>query len=436
MNNAFKYVIVTLSTLVAGLLLAGAVAGQNKSTNSSDPYRHLHVYTEVFAKIKSDYVEEPDVKSVTLGAINGLLVSVDPFASYLNADQLKQYEKSKSARGGVGLVLSRKYGYEIGIVDAIPGSPADQAGLSTGDMIEAINGVSTRDMPLAFADVMLHGEVGTDVELTVLRLRKPEPTKVKLTRAVVVPPQVSSKMLDSATGYVAVQDLSAGATRGVAGAIRNLQTKGMTKLVLDLRHSVVSEPEEGFELANLFLEKGIAGSLSGQKVPKKIFEMDPTKTLFKGDLVVLTNRGTAGAAEIAATALLENKRAKVVGERTYGDAAVRRPVPTEDGGAVILAVAKYFSPSGKAIQDNPVTPTIQVTEGAEATEDDEEAPEAATPATPAPKSQEDVILKKAIEVLSGGATEQAGDQTTGSTRRERPPGDILTPLGTPKPNQP
>jgi carboxyl-terminal processing protease len=435
MNSAFKYVVVTLSTILVGLLLMGAVMGQNQSTASGDPYRHIHVYTEVFAKIKSEYVEEPDVKNVTLGAINGLLVSVDPFASYLNADQYKQYQSAKSAKGGVGLVLSRKYGYEIGVVDAIPGSPADKAGLSTGDIIEMINGVSTRDMPLAYAEVMLHGEPGTNVEVTVLRLRKPEPTKISLTRAVVVPPQVSAKLLDNGVGLVAVQDLSAGMSKDVAGAVKSLQQKGMKKLVLDLRHSVISAPEEGFELANLFLDKGMAGSLSGQKVAKKIFEMDPTKRIFDGELVVLTNRGTTGAAEIAASALLENKRAKVVGERTYGDASVRRPVPTEDGGAVILAVAKFFTPAGKAIQENPVSPTVAVAdaEGELVAEEEEEATPAKPQApTPAPaKPSEDLILKKALEVLNGGAAVQA-ENKAGATAGE---GAAVGPLGVPRPNK-
>lgn len=431
MNSAFKYVVVVLSTILVGMLLVGAVVGQNASTTSSDPYRHIHVYTEVFAKIKSEYVEEPDVKNVTLGAINGLLVSVDPFASYLNADQYKQYQSAKSAKGGVGLVLSRKYGYEIGIVDAIPGSPADKAGLSTGDIIEMINGVSTRDMPLAYADVMLHGEPGTNVELTVLRLRKPEPAKVTLTRAVVNPPALSAKMLEGGVGYLAVQDLSPGRSREVAAAVKDLQQKGMKKLVLDLRHSVVSAPEEGFELANLFLEKGLAGSLSGQKVPKKIFEMDPTKRVFDGDLVVLTNRGTTGAAEIAAAALLENKRAKVIGERTYGDASLRKPVPTEDGGAVILAVAKYYTPAGKAIQENPVTPTVAVADSdGDIPDEDEDAPAQKPETPPAPaKPSEDLILKKAIEVLSGGGAVQAEN-------KERPAAEAspaLGPLGIPRP---
>ena len=140
MSKRFKLAVVSVSTVLVTLLLLGTVMGHSADTaNPTDPYRHINVFTEVYSRIKGEYVEEPDMKNVTLGAINGLLVSLDPFASYLNADQFKQYQKAKeSPKPNVGLVLSRKYGYEISIVDAIPGSPSDKAGLSTGDVIEAI----------------------------------------------------------------------------------------------------------------------------------------------------------------------------------------------------------------------------------------------------------------------------------------------------------
>jgi carboxyl-terminal processing protease len=401
MNNRFKYSVVSISAVLVALLLVGAMLGQSPETSPADPYKHINVFTEVFAKIKGDYVEEPDMKNVTLGAINGLLVSMDPFASYLNAEQYKQYLKTKeNPKAGVGLVMSRKYGYEIGVVDAVPGSPADKAGLSTGDIIEAINGISTRDMPLAYAEVLLHGEPGSTVELTILRLRKPEPVKISLTRSVIAAPPLESKMLDPETGYIAVEDLSAGKSQAVAAAVKALEKQGMKQLVLDLRHAALTNPAEGVELASLFLEKGSIGSLSGQKVPKKTFQADPAKVVFTGPLVVLTNRGTTGAAEIAAAALQDNKRAQVVGEKTYGDAALRNPIQTEDGGAVLLAVAKYYSPSGKAIQDNSVVPGVAVTdvEPDALEEDDSEQPKKeAAPAKP----QEDLILKKGIEVLKG-----------------------------------
>src|SRR4030081_3080018 len=145
MNRRFQFAVVASSAVIVALLLFGATG---RSASPDTPYTNLGVYSEVLSRIKADYVEEPDMKAVTLGAINGMLESIDPYASYLNADQYKQYLKAKeSKKGDVGLVIAKKYGY-VGIVDVDPGSPAAKATLSTGDVLEAINGVSTRDMPL------------------------------------------------------------------------------------------------------------------------------------------------------------------------------------------------------------------------------------------------------------------------------------------------
>src|SRR5271154_5933909 len=183
MNTRFKFVVVSTSSCLVVMLLLGAMRG--RSASPEDTYRHLAVYTEVLSRIKSDYVEEPDMKSVTLGAVNGLLESIDPYASYLNADQYKQWLKSKDQhKAGVGLVLSKKFGY-VGVVDAIPGSPAPKGVLTTTVVPEPITGVAPRDMPLAFAEILLDGDPGSTVEVGVLRFRKPEPQKITLTRAVI-----------------------------------------------------------------------------------------------------------------------------------------------------------------------------------------------------------------------------------------------------------
>src|SRR5271169_2619745 len=159
MNRRFQFAVVASSTCLVLLLLFGAVHGRSASPDT--PYSNLGVYSEVLARIKADYVEEPDMKAVTLGAINGMLESIDPYASYLNADQYKQYLKAKdSKKADVGLVLSKRFGY-MGVVDALPGSPAGKAGLGTGDVIETISNVSTRDMPLAFAELLLQGDAGS-----------------------------------------------------------------------------------------------------------------------------------------------------------------------------------------------------------------------------------------------------------------------------------
>src|ERR1700688_498031 len=231
MSSRIKLFVASSSTCLVFVLLFGAMRG--KSASPEDTYRHLAVYTEVLSRIKSDYVEEPDMKSVTLGAVNGLLESIDPYASYLNADQYKQWLKSKDQhKAGVGLILSKKFGY-VGIVDAIPGSPAAKAGLSTTDVIETINGVATRDMPLAFAEILLEGNAGSTVELGVLRFRKPEPQKWTLTRAMVTDPPVTAKIVPDEVGLIQVPSLT-GNVAAIATKVEDLQKQGAKRLVLDL----------------------------------------------------------------------------------------------------------------------------------------------------------------------------------------------------------
>jgi carboxyl-terminal processing protease len=427
MNSRLKFWVVSSSTCLVLLLLLGAVRG--RSANPEDTYRHLAVYTEVLQHIKADYVEEPDMKGVTVGALNGMLESIDPYASYLNADQYKQYTKSKDQRkADIGLVLSKKFGY-IGIVDAIPGSPAAKAGLGTTDVIETINGVATRDMPLAFAEILLRGDPGTNVELGVLRYRNPEPTKLTIARAPIKYPMVLSKMLPEQVGLLQVQSLEGNNVKDVSAKVQELQKQGAQRLILDERHCATGSPEQGIALANLFLDKGLITYTQGQKVQREDFKANPAEDVTHLPMVVITNRGTADGCEIASAALLDNKRAEVVGDRTYGDASIRKPITMDDGSAVILSVAKYYSPNGKAIQDTGVTPSVPVLE-VEATPDTDEEnnPQVETQ----PKPTEDNLLKKAIEVVTKGRKDTA--QST--TEKDSTPRTPDTPLHVPPPQHP
>ena len=402
MNSRIKYLVVTASACVMVLLVLGGVVGRSASTDR--PYPQLGVYTEVLHRIKSEYVEEPDMKSVTLGALNGLLESIDPFASYLNADQYKDYLKNKDiSKASVGLVLSKKFGY-VGVVGTVPGSPAAKAGLVTNDMLETINGVATRDMPLAYATLLLEGEPGSTVELTVVRVRRPEPQKIKLARANGIYPAVTGKLMPDQVGYIQPETLAPGKVKEVAAAVESLEKQGARKLILDLRNCSVGSPQEGIALANLFLAKGEITYLQGQKVPRQDFEAEAGKSITKLPMVVITNRGTADGAEIAAGALMDDKRAELVGERTYGDASLRKAINMEDGGAIILSVAKYYSPSGKAIQDVGVTPETVMAEPETQVELDENLEPLPDTAEQPEKKQEDPLLKKAIEILAGQKT--------------------------------
>jgi len=427
MTSRIKLFVASTSTCLVFVLLFGAMRG--KSAAPEDTYRHLAVYTEVLSRIKSDYVEEPDMKSVTLGAVNGLLESIDPYASYLNADQYKQWMKSKDQhKAGVGLVLSKKFGY-VGVVDAIPGSPAAKAGLTTTDVLETINGVATRYMPLAFAEILLDGDPGTTVEVGVLRFRKPEPQKITLTRAAIEYPAVTDKMMPDQVGLISVPSLEGHNLKDVAAKVQELEKQGAKKLVLDLRHCATGGPEDGTKLANMFLDKGLITYIEGQKVQRQDINAQPAADITHLPLVVMVNRGTADGAEVAAAALLDDKRAEVVGERTYGDAAVRKAVSMDDGSAVILSVAKYYSPSGKAIQDTGVTPSVPMIETDSVTVDDDGNP---ITNEPEQKPNDDVVLKKAIEVVTKGKSDIA---SIPPADRGKNANETAMPPESPKPEQ-
>jgi carboxyl-terminal processing protease len=399
MSSRLKYLVVSSSTFLTLMLLVGW--GLSKGASQDDTFKHIGVFSDVVGHIKSEYVEEPDMKSVTLGALNGLLEAIDPFASYLNADQYREYVKSAGARrADVGLILSKKSGY-VGVVGVVPGSPAAKAGLSTFDMIESIKGVNTRDMPLAYASMLLQGENGSTIDLSVVRVRRPEPTPVKLTRTNLTLPPVESKMLADQVGYINVDAISPVHVKEVAGAVQKLEKEGAKKLILDVRGCAMGSPEDGIALANLFVNKGRITYVQGQRVPRQNFDADASKAVTALPLAVLVSRGTANAAEILAAAVQDNKRGKVVGERTYGDAAQRKAITMDDGGAIILSVAKYYSPDGKAIQDTGVVPATTATEAETQVEyDDNGEPLAQSePAQPKKTTEEDAVVKKALEVL-------------------------------------
>jgi carboxyl-terminal processing protease len=401
MSSRIKYLVVSSSSCLTLLLLIGSVMSKGASTD--DHYKYVGVFMDVVAKIKGDYVEEPDMKSVTLGALNGMLEAIDPFASYLNAEQYKDYLKNKDVkRADLGLILSKKSGY-VGVVGVVPNSPAAKAGLSTLDMIESIKGIATRDMPLAYASMLMQGDAGSTVELSVWRTRRPEPQTVKLTRAMLTLPPVDSKMLADQVGYIHIDALNAENVKEVAAAVQSLEKQGARKLLVDVRDCALGGPEEGIALANLFVKQGRIAYMQGQRVPRQNFDADSSKAITSLPMVVLTNRGTAGAAEILAVAVKDNKRGDVVGERTYGDAAQRKAIGMDDGGAIILSVAKYYGADGKAIQDTGVLPGTVVQEAdAQVDYDDNGEPilDNADQQQKQKKLEDDPVVKKGLEILA------------------------------------
>jgi carboxyl-terminal processing protease len=248
---------------------------------------------------------------------------------------------------------------------------------------------------------VLAGAPGSTITVSVVRPRRAEPQKMVITRDVVSIPPVADKMLADNVGYIKVDAFPEGKSQEIATKLRGLQKQGAKKLVLDLRNASSGDEAEGIATANLFLDHGTITYLQGQKYPRQAFNADPAKDVTKLPVAVLVNRGTAGPAEIVASAILENARGDVVGDKTFGDGSVQKLIDMPDGAALILSVAKYYSPGGKAIQDSAITPNVVVADSDDdAGLPDEDQPQAnPDDQTQKPKNQQDEQLNKAIEVL-------------------------------------
>jgi carboxyl-terminal processing protease len=399
MSMKTKAAIVVSSTAVLLFMVVGGLDGVRASSNDGS-YRQLQVYSEVLSRVRSEYVEEPNIPLVTDGALHGLLESLDANSSYLTPAEFKEYKSGKTeAKGEIGAAVSKRFGYAA-IISVIPGGPADKAGIQASDIIEAIEGKSTRELSLAEVHNMLQGAPGSNVNLALVRARRAEPQKIVVTRDIVTVPPVTEKMVDDGIGYVQVDAFNKGKAQEVATRVRSLQKSGAKKLILDLRNCAEGEEPEGISVANLFLNHGTITYLQGQKYPREAFNADAAKAITSLPLVVLVNKGTAGAAEIVAAAVLENARGDVVGDKTFGDGSVQKVIPLPDGSALILSIAKYYTPKGKAIQDSAVTPNIVVADSedeAALPDDDENAapPDVEKKQPP----QQDEQLHKAIQVL-------------------------------------
>ena len=364
-SRTFQRIVFGLAATVFAALGLGFVLGQvgflgvHAGGEEDGAYRQMHVYAEVLKRIQSDYVTPPNIDNVTAGALHGLLESLDADSSYLSASEYKIYkERPDSGVAQIGVTVSKRFGYAT-IVSVEPGSPAEREHLADGDVIESIGDQSTRELSLAVIRLMLEGKAGAPVSISVVRPRKPDPDKLTLTRTITPPPALNEQQYDSSTIlYLKPGILSQARVDEVAAKIKSAG-KGH-KVVLDLRDCSEGDAASGLRLANFFISQGTLATLEGQKFTTQTFAADGSKFLTSAPLAVLVNRGTYGPAELTADAIEGAKRGDVVGERTFGEGSVQKTIELPDGGALMLTVAKYEGPDGKKIQDDAVTPTVQV----------------------------------------------------------------------------
>src|SRR6476659_683886 len=399
MSMKAKAAILVSSFAVLLFMVVGGLGGVRASSNDG-AYRQLQVYSEVLSLVNSEYVEDPNIPKVTDGALHGLLEALDSNSSYLSPREYDDYKSKKSdAKADIGAAISKRFGYAA-VISVVAGGSANKAGIQGSDIFEAIEGHSTREMSLAGIRALLSGQPGSPVTVSVVRARRAEPQKLTVTRDVVAIPTATEKLMEDGVGYIKVDTLTKGKSAEIANRIKSLQKQGAKKFVLDLRNNGEGDESEGIATANLFLNHGTITYLQGQKYPREAFTADPAKAITTLPVAVLVNRGTAGPAEVVAAAILENARGDVVGDKTFGDGSVQKLIDLPDGSALILSVAKYYSPSGKAIQDVAITPNVLIAD----TDDDATLPDEEENAAPADVQKKatpehDEQLDKAVEVL-------------------------------------
>ncbi|HTQ87462.1 MAG TPA: S41 family peptidase [Candidatus Solibacter sp.] len=401
MSSIIKKIVVALSIVVLFFVAAGNLRGHSSDDKA---FRALAVYSEVLDRIQREYVDEPNLHQVTAGALHGLFDSLDPQSSYLSPLEYADYkEKSASApKAESGLALTKRFGY-VSVISTLPDSPAQKAGLQLGDVLEKIAGFTTGQMGIEQAQLLLSGDPGTTVKLSVIRRGKTEPQEMEITLAKLAAPKLAEDRLEGDIAYVRVAEFRAGETKQIRDELAQLQRQGAHKLILDLRNCAVGDDAEGISTAQLFLSSGTVTTLKGQTVSPVVSSADPAKVVWTQPMTVLIDTSTAGAAEIVASAIADNHRGETIGIRTYGTASQQKLIQLEDGSAIILTLANYYTPGGKEIPVDGVTPTREVRPSIEDIT-------SADQILPAPSSSpSDPDIKKAVEILqdSGAARKAA-----------------------------
>jgi carboxyl-terminal processing protease len=385
MSPKSRLAVAFVSTALIAYVAVGAFLGKALGDTS---YGQLAIFNEVVRLVLDAYVEPVNLDRAMAGARLGLADALDGDSSYLDAEQYKLLQQPASGDADVGLLLTRRFAFLM-VVAARPGSPAAKGGLQPGDLVKAIDERHTRPMAALVAERLLRGAPGSQVKLSVLR-GGAEPFEVTLVRERLKPAGVEGRMLDATTGYVRVPEFAPGTAADVRAQLETLQRGGAAQMLLDLRDAAFGAPEDGVGVAELFLAGGPVAKLVGRRQDEKLLQADAARSAWRGPLAVLVTNGTAGPGEVVAAALLDAGRAKLVGEHTFGRAAVSRLQPLPEGG-LVLTVAKYVSPTGPSIHGQGLPPSVPV-----AQEEDEDDREDAAP-------RPDRILEKALEVVKGEA---------------------------------
>lgn len=420
MSFRSKLILVFVSVVISLYAMLPGLIGNFFPTLAQQPINdagsQIRIFESVLQHIQNDYVDEPNLDKVRSGALRGLAYGLDPYSSYLTADQVKNFQANKQNNSvGIGAEFSQVSGY-LYVVSVIKDSPADKAGMRAGDFVEYIETKATRDISLYDAKQLIQGEAGSKIKLRVLRSGT-RPQTIEVARGTYKIPNAVAKVEEGKIGVITVYSLEDGEYNDIRSQVEQLTKQGVEKIVLDLRGVSAGTITEAVGVANLFIKDGnLAQVIGRENKVLKTYTADPSKFLFDGKLVVLIDIGSAGASEVIASAVLDRKRGEVVGEKSFGAGTEQQLFTLRGGDGLLLTTSKWASANGKAfLGDNRdatgVKPSVEVKRAEtpdtldpeELVEQNENQPAETPVEKPKQPVQEDVQLKKALEILSGKA---------------------------------
>jgi carboxyl-terminal processing protease len=378
-----------------------------------EPYKELSVFMDVLHRVRDDYVEAPNMNNVQDGAMKGLIEALDPYCSFLTKDQYEDLQKRKeNGKASAGIILSKRSDV-IYVVSCERNSSAAESGIRSGDYLIAIDGQGVESKSLIEVDSLLHGAEGKKLKATIFRNSRTKPLDIELTLKSSANVPVASKMLDGKVGLISVSSLADSSVEQAKIKLKTLVSAGAQKLILDLRDCAEGAPSDGAKLANFFLSSGVIYFSQNRKGEKtQVIEAIPEQFITDLPMAVLIDGSTGGAAEIVAGALKDQKRATIVGERSFGIGSSQKTVSLKSGAILVLSTAKFCTPSGKVIQQDEVLRNTGILPDIKAP-DDEQRQDLAVESYY--DDQDDVKYKqiqekidkiqvdKALEILSEGA---------------------------------
>jgi carboxyl-terminal processing protease len=362
--NKKRFLVVLAVLLALGtttLFTTGFVVGHRAAYAKSDTYEELRAFTRALELIRANYVEEPNTKDLIQGAIRGMVSSLDPHSSYMTERAFKEINMDiKGEFQGVGIQISIK-NQQLTVISPIEDTPADRAGIAAEDKILKINDEWTKDMSIEDAVDRMRGPKGSTVRLLIFREGWEKPKEFKIVRDVIKVQSVKSRMLQDDIGYMKIIQFQGQTANEVEKALVQLEEKGMKELVLDLRNNPGGLLDASVDVSSLFLPKDkLVVYIQGRRKDDRKDFLSSGTEFRQYPVVVLVNAGSASASEIVAGALQDSHRAVVVGTQTFGKGSVQTVFPLEGGTGIRLTTAKYYTPSGRSIQNVGITPDIEV----------------------------------------------------------------------------